>query len=123
MFWNEFREKFEGTPVWEMHSNLMKAVVLEMLQNDFLLYVDSTKDLVWDIEEEDEDKRRKAVENIFLRKLVKTFADKHKDSIYTKKWHATSLNHKSGKEALADFFQKIRDGKSVTNSGIYTGQI
>jgi hypothetical protein len=122
LFWSEFKERFDGTEVWEMHSNLMTAVVLEMLQNDFLLYLDSTKDLVWDFEEDDPEKCRGMVLNQF-RKLVKSFADKHKTSFYTKEWKAKSLSHKAGKQALADFFQKIRDGKSLANHPIYTGQV
>jgi hypothetical protein len=122
LFWSEFEKKFSGTDVWQMHSNLMTAVVLEMLQSDFLLYLDSTKDLVWDFEEEDDEKCRDLVLNKF-HKLAKTFADKHKEAIYSKNWKAKSLSHKAGKAALADFFQKIRDGKSLANHPIYSGQV
>jgi len=122
LFWDEFKEKFETTAAWTNHSNFMTAVVLEMLQNDFLLYLDSTKDLVWDFEEDDIEARRNLAVSKF-KKLAKTFVDKHKLSYYTKDWKAKSLSHKSGKQALADFFQKIRDGKSLANHPIYTGQV
>ena len=121
-FWGAFREKFEGTNVWEVHSNLLTAVVVEMLQEDFFLYLDSTKDILWNFQEDDSDKRRSLVMKTF-REITSSFVAKHKPTIYTKEWKASSLAHSDGRKALADFFRKISDGVSLANHPIYSGQV
>jgi hypothetical protein len=121
-FWNAFKTKFEGTPVWEIHSNLLTAVVVEMIQADFLVFLNALGDLLYDFEEEHDEKRRLLVIQKF-RKWVDNFVSKHNRSLYERNWKATSLNHSDGRQALANLFRKIREGGNIANDPVITGNV
>ena len=121
MFWNAFRAKFEKSPCWKLHSNLLTAVVIEMLQGDFFRMLDAQTSIVWQVDEADAIKRREIVEGR-LHDLVREFVEKFEDRHFDREWKRKSLNHKDGRKDLADLFLKIREGQSIANHVIFTGK-
>jgi hypothetical protein len=120
-FWGAFRSRFEGTKIWEVHSNLLTAVVIEMLQEDFFIHLNTAMDLTLDFEEGDSQRRRTLVLKAF-KKATDLFVRHHKESHYSKEWKWKSLAHSDGRRALSNFFRKIREDGNVANDPIYTGQ-
>ena len=93
-----------------------------MIQADFLVFLNTLGDLLYDFEEEDDEKRRLLVVQKF-KKYVENFASKHTKSLYERKWKATSLNHSDGRHALGNLFRKVREGKSIANDPVITGNV
>ncbi len=124
IFWKAFKTKFGETQIWKLHSNLLNAVVIEMIQADFMLSLNANAELLFDQidQEDDDDKRRDLIIKKFTA-CVKNFVDKHKESLYKKEWKAKSLNHSDGRKHLADLFRKVREEESTSNSAIFTGNI
>lgn len=104
-FWNAFKIKFSGTPLWELKSHLMTAVVLEVLQDVFLSTLQRQSSKFWVCKGTDEESRRIEMESSFDT-LVKDFVDKFEVDDF-EGWEMTSLNHSDGKNILRDYFDKI----------------
>jgi len=122
-FWGAFKTKFGDTPVWQLHSNLLKAVVLEVIQQDFLNFLNTLGELLYDFEEEDDQNRRKIVFQRY-KKLLDNFVKKHEIAFYERDWKGSkSLNHSDGRKALANLFRKLREGESIANDPVITGNI
>jgi hypothetical protein len=79
-FWNNFKTKFGDTALWDLHSSLMTAVVLQQLQETFLTYLDSVAALTIEtITEPDPDSRKDSVYAQFS-KIVEQFSQKFETS-------------------------------------------
>jgi hypothetical protein len=119
-FWSEAKKRL-GTPaLWKLHSPLLTAVVLEQFQEAFLTYMDSVVGLTLDkITEDDDEKRRQLVEDEFFN-ILTNFLVKFDPKHFSKPWAIKSLNHKSGKDQLADYFDKILKGAQVHKHPLVT---
>lgn len=121
LFWDAYKNKFEKTSVWEVHSNLLTAVVIEMLQADFMKVLDAQSKVLWNVSTLDDTKR---IEEMTGR--IREFVQEHVGYFHTKhfdrEWKRKSLNQKDGKKDLADLFRLIREGEPVNSHVIYTGK-
>ncbi len=112
-FWDRVKDKFAPKDLWQVHSNLMVAVVLEQFQHSFFKYLRQTKELAFEpIEEADATARREKVLAKF-KELVDLHLKKFDAKNFEKEWQIKSLNHKSGRELLEGYFDNIVDGKPV----------
>jgi hypothetical protein len=120
-FWDQVKQKFGKTKLWELHSPLMIAVVLNQLQETFLTYLDSVSALTLErISVSDDVRRRAQVESEFGT-IVDQFLSKFEEKHFSKPWAVKSLNHKDGKELLLDYFDKIQKGTMVHKHPLLTG--
>jgi hypothetical protein len=120
LYWSKLKEKFQGTAAWQPGGNLLTAVVLEMLQADFLKVLDAQATTFWDISAAGPD--GPAALNKRIGGLIDDAIHKFKSEHFAREWKRKSLNHKDGRADLADLFRKIREGESTTNHVIYTGK-
>ena len=119
IFWKAFKTKFGETQIWKLHSNLLNAVVIEMIQADFMLSLNANAELLFEQidQEDDDDKRRELIIKKFTFS-VKNFVDKHKEGLYKKAWKG-SLSHSDGRKDLADLFRKVREEESTKNHPVF----
>ncbi len=122
IFWDAVKEKFGASPLWDMHSPLMTAVVLLQLQQSYLRGLGNLVSLTIEkIQESDPEKRAAAVEAQF-RDISKLWLSKFSAKHFPAKWAEGSLNHSDGKKKLLDYFDKVSLGSSVTNHPVITGK-
>jgi hypothetical protein len=109
LFWDAVKARFGGTKLWTLKSSLMIAVVLEQLQAVFLKYLSSTTGLtIGKITETNASIRRDKVVSEFVN-IVNEFLKNFKEKDFID-WPEKSLNHKSGRERLQNYFEKVRQG-------------
>ncbi|MFT3857687.1 MAG: hypothetical protein QM742_09385 [Aquabacterium sp.] len=122
IFWDQIKEKYGTSPLWETHSSLMTAVVLLQLQQSFLRGLGNLVSLTIEkIEEPDPEKRALLVEQQF-RDIAKQWTSRFTQKHFPEQWGLKSLNHKDGKSKLLDYFDKVALGASVKNHAILTGK-
>ena len=121
LFWNEFREKYVDTSLWVVHSNFLKAVSLECLQEVFFVKLNNQGAIFWNCDGEDE-QARKSVMKQRMAELIKEFVEKYDVRHFDREWGWKSLNVQQGKEHLKNYFTRINEGQSTTNHPIITGQ-
>jgi hypothetical protein len=121
LYWWSIRRQFENTPAWSAEANLLTAVVLEMLQADFLKVLDAQSKTFWECRETDPSKIRTEITRR-IEDLVRDATNHFKATHFTRQWKRTSLSHKDGRVDLADLFRKIREDESVANHVIFTGR-
>lgn len=122
LFWDKVKEKFEPSPLWEMHSQLMTAVAIEQFQAIFLTTLDTMADLtIAKIMEGNPVERRKLVEASFI-EIRDLYVGKFSAKSFEKPWGQKSLNHKAGRDLLADYFDKVFKGdtKAAAKHPIFT---
>lgn len=114
-FWDKVKKKFEPVGLWEVHSNLLTAVVIEQFQKVFLTHFNSVAELLFDGVEGDTMEERLYDANAKFEKFVEQYVSKFDRGHFEKEWKEKSLNHKDGKAKLEDYFDKIYKGQSVKN--------
>ena len=111
-FWDAVKAKFESTPLWARRSPLMIAVVLEQLQTVFLQFLNSTTGLTIEKISEPDDTLRRAIVIKDFKDIVDQYLKRFQEKNFAP-WPEKSLNHKSGKDKLQAYFEKVRqDGRA-----------
>ncbi len=119
LFWKEVEEKFGTSKIWEMHSPLMIAVVLEQFQEAFFSQLNSMADVYFAEVNIDSVVDRSELVKSKFKTLARNFVSKFEKKHFNKPYKRKSLNHKEGKELLLDYFTKIRDQHSVSNHALF----
>ena len=121
IFWGAIKEKFGESKIWELHSPLMTAVVLEQFQQSFLEYLGGVLSLTIGKITETEAILRKQFIIKEYKQIVDIFVSKFDEKHFSKPWVIKSLNHKDGKDLLADYFDKVFKGKPVQKHRLVHG--
>jgi predicted SnoaL-like aldol condensation-catalyzing enzyme len=99
----------------------MTAVVLEQFQQSFLEYLGGVLSLtIGKITETDAILRKQFIIKEY-KQIVDIFVSKFDEKHFSKPWVIKSLNHKDGKDLLADYFDKVFKGKPVQKHRLIHG--
>lgn len=127
-FWTCVRDQFadkqteEGHSLWTVgKSNLMVAVVLQQLQQQFLTNLAAQDESFFEVSADDAlDAMRSKV-----KKRAQTFLGYFSPEMFGRKWKMSQLNTGPGRMLLNDTFRQIADTKGSfqwKNSGLITGK-